>query len=171
MNILGLVKRHKIVTSVLAVGIVYSSGVSAIYNGYMESSEPVKEVKQVSKPQVEELPLAVPEKIAEQETIQAPIVQSSPVTEKPIVQVKSTQEYGNMYLDLASSPLLQECFDRIIASWPSRFTEDVREKNIKALSVFGSTCSTGILESNGGVITSYGRNGEFFDSQLAATKH
>lgn len=90
------------------------------------------------------------------------------VVEEPKIVVLSTQEYGIKYLDL-STPLLQQCFDAIIERWPERFTEDVREDNVKALRAWASTCTTGILAGRQGAsnIERYGINGEFFDSQLA----
>lgn len=121
-----------------------------------------------STPEVSETP--TPVTVETQQPVQAPV-------EKPVIL--STQEYAQKYLDM-SVPNAQMCLDRIVQVWPSRFTEDVREYNIKALRAWANICSTGVLNFTvdgyfregiitlrGSLIGSYGDNGEWFDTQLA----
>ena len=77
-------------------------------------------------------------------------------------KVLSTQEYGEKYLNL-SLDIWQECFDKTVAAFPERFTEDVREQNVKALRYWATTCSSGINNPMSGVIYSF----DFFDSDFA----
>lgn len=102
----------------------------------------------------------------------APLQASEPVIEP--VPILSTQAYGEQYLDLSGTG--QKCFDLIVARWPDRFTEDVRENNVKALAIWSGVCSTGIEMPPGsgggtGIIYRDGINGEWFDSVLAKSHH
>ena len=114
----------------------------------------------------------------EEDTLPVPVEVSQPdeptekPVEKPVEVVKSSQYYAEKYLDLSDRN--QMCFDEILKTFPARFTEDVREQNIKAIRAFTVPCATGITynPSTGktkhvGTIYLYGYNGEFFDTELA----
>jgi len=121
-----------------------------------------------------------PAKVAEPktETTETPATTvETPKAEEP--KVLTTQEYGEKYLDL--SGVNQECFDNIIATFPDRFTPDVRENNVKALRMFAAVCSTGMFtyklhpvapnQQTTPLLLQWGRNGEFFDSPQAKSYH
>lgn len=110
-----------------------------------------------------------------QKEIEAP--SGSPVAPTTLTEetvqpdILSIQELGEKYLDLSTTEY-QECFDMLINAYPDRFVESVREDNIKALRVWGSTCSTGIWRGCvpnylNCAIGRYGDNGAFFDSDMA----
>lgn len=111
-------------------------------------------------------PIAEPAETVVVETLPEPI-------EEPIViETKTTQEYAAQYLDL--SGVSQQCFDMIVDKYPERFTESVREQNIRSLTIFASTCSTGIMSNNNilDIGTNdkgelYYKHGAWFDSALA----
>jgi hypothetical protein len=79
--------------------------------------------------------------------------------------VLSTQAYAEKYLDLSGAN--QKCFDAFVATWPERFIESNREHDVKALKVYASVCSSGILDKGQGNIWIWGKHGEFFDSEAA----
>jgi hypothetical protein len=123
--------------------------------------------------------VSAPEAPQEHQAVEStPNTQTAPeaVIQAPVQpQVLSTQAYAEMYLDLSGRN--QHCLDYMVNKWPHRFTEDVRENNIKALTVWAGVCTTGIdnirHESGrgyGGIYT-YGQDGEFFDSDFAKSKH
>ena len=94
--------------------------------------------------------------------------------------VLSVQEYANRHLNLGQImpdmviPVTgQDCLDALVAAFPERFTEDVRERNIKALSVYENPCATG-YGSNSPTTkllwdTKY-PGGSFFDTPIAQSR-
>ena len=174
MKLLSVIKSHK-VASVLCAALVIGSTttVAALQmNQIAKVYEPSKaNVEKIVELKDEEVGTAEPA----QETAQAPTVQQEtvptpevPVETTPPVQVLSSVEYAQKYLNV-SDQIQLECFNRLVAKWPERFTDSVREANVKALRVFTAPCATGITSSAQGtsVIEQYGRNGEFFDSAAA----
>lgn len=168
MKILSYICSHKlIVASVLLVIILAAS--SAVAYSVMNKPK-VASVNNTSSEVKSEIKKPVEKKVAEAAP-DVPVAQTIAPAETPAPTPqptsKSTQEYGKMYLDL-STPQQQGCFDAIVNKWPSRFTEEVRESNVKAIRIYASPCSSGIVHSPyRSVIESYGQNGEFFDSQAA----
>ena len=187
MKILKYITGHKIVAGVVAVGLIGSTaGASVIY----QSQQPTKEVKQsVNSVSLEDEVAPTPKdeptkKVAKEQVKQEPApapvatteTQTQPQTE-PTPIVLSTQAYAEKYLNLSGRG--QMCFDAIVDRWPERFTPDVRENNVKALKLYYSPCSTGIIEAQAGdykgVIFKYGskggRDGAFFDSAHAKSQY
>lgn len=110
--------------------------------------------------------------------IPAQVSEPAPAVETP--PVLSVEEYATKYLNmtdiLGRDPWA--CLNDIVATWPERFTPDVRENNIKALQLWnaGGICSTGMSVSTLRVavnlpIRSFGANGEYFDSDIAKRYH
>lgn len=174
--------NHKQIFSSLAIitGLAVTGGFSVWYNTDKvdEESKTVSKSENVTRKsealnvpesvdmaseEVDLAPAASPEPVVEVKTAEA--TQASHVEPEPVVEpVKSLQDVAEMYLDLSGQH--QSCFDMIVAKYPERFTPDVMEQNIKALTVFAGICGTGILP---GAPHDYLRNGAFFDSELAET--
>lgn len=85
------------------------------------------------------------------EPVVEPIV-AEPVAETPVVtevapEILSTQEYGEQYLDI-STEIQQKCFDMIIATFPDKFTPELREQSVKELARYMTVCHSGIMHSD-----------------------
>lgn len=175
MKIVKFILNHKIVTSVIVLGVAYTAGLNAVYSSLADITTDETALSSVEvKPVVSAEP-AIVEPVEEPEVVEervfVPTVEVQPVP----IPVLSTQEYAEKYLDLSGNN--QSCLDNIVNEWPERFTEDVRENNIKALTVFYAVCSTGFVDDRElihphyEVINTYGENGAFFDSEFAKTRH
>lgn len=131
------------------------------------SFEPVKTIRLPESSPIEiELPTDTQPAQTAQSTVTTDSVQ-------PTTQVRSVSEIAQDYPTLSGTPDNLACFNRIVVEYPERFTEDVREYNIKSLTAFGNACSTNImrlrtpyvyLDSNSG-------RGGFFDGELAKSMH
>ena len=104
-----------------------------------------------------------------EEVAVAPVsVVETPVPVAPAI--RSTLEIAADYPTMTGSEQLLACFNKLVALFPDRFTESVREQNIKGLTAFATSCSTGVNNANP-IINAYGPNGAYFDSELAKSKH
>jgi hypothetical protein len=164
-------KTVYIATPIILAGLL--SGVAFL--NINQEKPVVKEQAKVEVVEQEVKPVEAPVEEVTQEVVNEPVqVAQAPAVapEQPTVTILSTQEYANQYLDM-TVPRAQQCLDAIVATWPARFAEGVREANIKGLRAFANICTTGMDEPNKqtAIIYRYGANGEFFDSQLAISKH
>lgn len=119
-----------------------------------------------------DLPTAVVESVTLPE-LTAPAESTAPV-EKQVVTVPKTEtvpeaprvlsimELGEKYLHLDGNRFNRACFDKVVAYTPDRFTEAVRESNIKALAVYGNVC----VPAND-LVLYIKPDGSFYDSGLA----
>lgn len=128
-------------------------------------------------------PTEEPAQLNEEVTNPAPLPASQPVALPDQSSPKaalSIQEYANRHLSLGQMmpdmviPVTgQDCLNALVAAFPERFTEDVRERNIKALSVYGNPCATGYGSNNPTAKllwdTKY-PGGSFFDSPIAQSR-
>lgn len=129
---------------------------SVTFDGYVE---PIIAVEDIPAPKVEQAPVQIATRVIEQPRPSAPVVVAP-------ANVRSPREIAAQYPSLVNNEYNSYCFDRIVEKFPERFTEDVREQNVKALTVFASACTTGINKFKG-VLEQYGENGAFFDSDMA----
>lgn len=167
------VKSKKfIISTVVSVALLTSAGFAAA-TMVPNTTPTVKttQAKVIDAPAKTEIPTKVVESTPE---VIAPAPEPAP-TPPPAPVVLSTQQYAEQYLNLADViPGLsgQMCLDALVATYPERFTEDVRERNVKALSIYASPCGTGY----GSTVTIKKAwdykypNGSFFDSEIAKSK-
>lgn len=158
-----------------AVSLLGLSGAALAINQPEQPKAQVQEKKVVAK--VEEKPEVIEQTTIEPSQVEQvqPQITNQPVQEtvQPTVPViKTTKEYAEQYLDM-TVPRAYECLSAFEARWPYRFTEDVRENNIKALRHFANICTTGILDEpfKRPLIVTYGENGEWFDTEWAIAQH
>lgn len=161
--------KKNIIITVTILAAVAGSSAAALYKAPEEAKVVNTQARTatVQQSQPESKPVTAAEAV-EDSAVNAPVEAAPTPTET--LSVLSTQEYAEKYLNLLGNN--QMCFDSIVAAFPDRFTESEREKNVKALTIFSSPCSSGITEANKrGVIYSFGMNGEFFDSEAAKSMH
>lgn len=173
-----LSKKAVIISTVLAVTIVPSVAFAAINLTQKPVQKQPEVVVQkldvaVAEPETTTTPEVVPQEITPEPMPAVEATETAP-TPVPTSTVLSAQELAEKY-NLVSNPLHQKCFDRIIAYYPERFTEDVREANIKSIRYLDICMPI----SNGACIIStdihvelhmeacFGPKGEYFDSLLA----
>jgi hypothetical protein len=133
--------------------------------------------KSVDTTVVADAPTVTPTPVDTTPTTTVAPVETAPIT--PVIvpaPILSVNEYAQKYLDM-TAPHAQECLDSIVTTWPDRFVESVREKDVKALTRWKTDlCTAGIytntysLRHSGNTVlplTSFGMNGEYFDSHLA----
>ena len=159
-------KNIAVVVSSLVIGAVTLGALTIPNNGpsdvlHVSSMPPAPHsavaVGEFTFPSIDPI-LDVPE-VAVSESV--PIVETETTPSQPTV--KSVDELAYQYLNM-SVPRAKECLDKTVSMFPERFTEDVREKNIRAMRVFRHICVTGVLYTDK---TPLGQQGEFFDSDLA----
>lgn len=165
MKILEIVSSHKVTTLITA-------GVLAIgVGGYFIASKNVEEVKKEVHT-VKESKINTPEESVEVVEQEQPVVENTiietPKKETPPspINQRTIQDIAMQYPSLTGTDHLQSCFDAVVAKYPDRFSAGVREDNIKSLTLFTTSCATGIFTDRP-VIESYGANGAFFDSGIA----
>jgi len=169
-------KLKQVIIPVVAIALVVVSGFTLLNLGHDKKSA-VNESKSITfdgnvetivgKEEVAPVPVATtePTSIA----IQTKVIQTEPA--QPIIL--STQEYAEMYLNLNDEyGYAQICLDTLISAFPNRFTPEVRERNIKALSIYASPCGTGYggtqtIKINWDYLYP---NGSFFDSDQAKSR-
>lgn len=148
-----------------------------------KSIEVVKKAEEAPKTVPTEKPLEATEAPKVDEVVNQPTLAVARVVEPPVQpQVLSTQGYAKMYLDM-SDPRSAVCLSRFEAMFPERFTESVREENVKSLGMYATPCSTGFgvdyesamrfydagimdmaaVKRHIGILKSHGMNAEFFD--------
>jgi len=164
-----------IIVGVIATGLTVSAilpNESAVEPKAEQSKS--KQVVSKAEPVVAEPTIEV--EVAEPAVAIEPVVVAEPTPEPtpaPEPVVLSTLEYGYQYLNL-ESPIQLDCFNTLIAAFPERFVEPVRERNVKALSVFAGVCAAGYdsydIQANNRLFNQWGRDGEFFDSDLAKSR-
>lgn len=142
--------RKAIITS----AIILTAGTAVVLGNV--KTEPVLEpvrsvtVEPVAKTEPVEAPVAKTEPVAQVSPV---VPQSEPIVEAPapvapvVMPVKTTQEYAEQYLDLAHAPS-QDCLDKIIATFPEKFTPKKREESVKVIATWINACSTGIMQPN-----------------------
>ena len=96
---------------------------------------------------------------------QTPVVISEKLP-SVIPRTLSVIELGEQYLHLDDNKFNRACFNKVIAYTPERFTEAVRENNIKALTIYGNVC----VPANN-LMLYIKQDGSFYDGPLAATAH
>ncbi len=172
-------RNYKIIAMVLiALGLAISISLMMIYASKKpEQRAAISSVEQPDEEATQNEPRKI-DKISKESTNISKGTTNKPKQndqpkEKP--KVLSTQEYGEKYLNL-SHPDLQKCFDTIVEAFPHRFTEDVRENNVKALRAWSSVCATEVYRVYPGApaIRSKGLwliNDDFFDGDTAKSYH
>lgn len=184
MKVIKFISNHKIVSSAVVLGavyiawlgVIYSSSVDTAVSGPVLPSAKVKVI--VAEPVIAEPVITEPEPVKDAIPTTTPGIQNALTNERAVLSIR---EYAEMYLNLGSisdnggvisNYTGQRCFDELVAAHPDRFTEDVRERNIKGLSVYASPCATGYGLDNPGrnMWESQYPNGSFFDSDLAKSK-
>lgn len=148
-----------------------------------KSIDVVNKAEEAPKTVTAEKPVEATEAPKVDEVVNQPTFAVARVVEPPVQpQVLSTQEYAKMYLDM-SDPRSAVCLSRFAAMFPERFTESVREENVKSLGMYATPCSTGFgvdyesamrfydagimdmvaVKRQIGILKSHGMNAEFFD--------
>lgn len=162
----------KILLTSIAVGLsaLIIVNVSLAANNVKEITPQPKSMTSYDAPnEIKDLELVSEPAIFEQVAVEAPMQSQETVSIAELI-VKTNEEIAAQYPNLTSTDQQKLCFSKLLAMFPDRFTESVREKNIKALTAFGSSCSTGVLNQTA-VINSFGANGAFFDSDMAKAQY
>lgn len=113
------------------------------------------------KPTLEEVtaptePVATPQEVIAPKPVEAP---------KTVQEPKTPVDYAKEYLDL--SGMNMQCFNSIVERYPSHFTNDNMEQNVKALRAFVSVCASGIMSPNGHIINMERSGKTFFETEMA----
>lgn len=167
----------------LAVATIATVGASAVQL-YPRQDDITPIVAQVTETSEETMPKPIEQtEPIEEVTNPAPLPASQPVSlpdQASPTATLSIQEYASRHLSLG--PIMadmvipvtgQDCLNALVAAFPERFTEDVRERNIKALSVYGNPCATGYGSNNPTAKLLWDAkypNGSFFDSAIAKSR-
>lgn len=156
----------KIIITSLSVVALTIGGALLMTNQQSEVSE-VSEVRSAVTIDgyVEPITPKVVEKVSETEVIELQdiaVQNQSPVEE---VKQKTALDYGYQYLDLSGYNL--ECFNKIVTDYPSHFTPENMERNIKALRAYATTCSSGIMYATGHINSLRSGGVDFFQTPKA----
>lgn len=189
MKVLEQIKKHKVLVTSSIIAVACVTGVAFTLN---KAAQPVASVVDLPESSVEapkdvEKPKEVSD-VAETATdLDAPTARAATPKQNDAatveksdtnneMAVKSTDEYAANYLKLgtvANGLTGKDCFDGLVAAFPNRFAEPVRERNIKALSVYENPCMTGYGGGSDILKRSWDAkypNGSFFDSDLAKSR-
>jgi hypothetical protein len=180
MELVNIVLKSKVVWVTVLLGVLYTTEVYTVYNSSM-TEEPTSNVKnnaEVTK-QEETKPVELEMAAMEVPSDSELFVDDTPELAQAQApsSVRSIEEIAKDYPHMFQTQYDQECLNAIVAMYPERFTEDVREKNMKALTAFASYCSTGVpfeskrFNNTRNYLDAYGGKGSFFDSELAKSRY
>lgn len=189
MKAFSYIKSHKVISAVVATTLLASVGVVSYALTSTETAQKEQEIV-ASKPDTKKNETKIVEAPVETEVaevkrdeavVKATPVNIAPEPKQPEVKVQSTKQLFEKHFDL-NKQFEMDCYEAITTQYANRFTENVRERNIKALTAFSSLCATGIKVEDKRINTSGGTNfldmfrnadgstSSFFDSDAAKAR-
>lgn len=159
-------KLAKILLPVAIIGSITGAIITSNMSEPIENtqaSHPLTEQESKKPPIVD----VTPQPIAEGVTAPAePVADPQEVTVPEAPEAPKTPiDYAKEYLDL--SGMNTQCFNSIVERYPSHFTNDNMEQNVKALRAFTSVCGSGIMSANGHIVNIERSGKTFFETEMA----
>jgi hypothetical protein len=172
MKLVHLKKSSKLIGVTLVVAL--SAGAVTTYamlNQHPQTPVVKHSVQQVA-PVTQDTTTVPKEEAKPEKAAVSPTTQSAAEPAPEPVPVKTSMEIANEYPQLVGSEASISCLNTIFSKYPERFTEDVREQNVRALRAFATPCTTGVTTEHGNYLDmSSGQvgHGIWFDSALAVS--